>query len=30
MNKLEEKRNQFRQLITDEEIKLFLNPLGGI
>ena len=30
MNKLEEKRNQFRQLITDEEIKLFLNPLVGI
>lgn len=26
----EEKRSQFRQLITDEEIKLFLNPLGEI
>lgn len=24
----EEKRSQFRQMITDEEIKLFLNPLG--
>lgn len=24
----EEERNQFRELISDEEIKLFLNPLG--
>lgn len=24
----EEKRKEFRELITDEEIKLFLNPLG--